>query len=40
MKFSQYIKKIIKWFVPYGIIEYRRSILQKEWDDLNKKPRR
>jgi hypothetical protein len=38
MKFSRHIKKIIKWFVPYGIIEYRsRSILQKAWDDLNKR---
>jgi hypothetical protein len=30
------IKKLIKWFVPYGIIEYRRSILQK-WNSVNKR---
>jgi hypothetical protein len=40
MAFVGKSKQIVKWFVPYGIIGYRRSILQKKQDEKNSINRR
>jgi hypothetical protein len=37
MAFVGNIKQIVKRFVPYGIIEYRKSILEKKQDPLGKR---
>jgi hypothetical protein len=36
MTLARRIKKIVKWCLPFGLVEYRRAVLQKKDESFNK----